>query len=320
MLTLISATSNTSECQKSGSARHLETEAITDDDDVIANSVEHGLGVRTHRLGGIDHRWIRPTSADRSVRGHSSTTSFRATSEAEKQLRRDALKAVGAWRDAGCPQRFPRARTWSGRPWTGSPASRFPMTTRPCTWRRWTSGREPASIPRKESARSHDSRCSSSVAAKPACWPASDSRKPGYRSRSSTRTTDVGGTWLENTYPGCRWTSPATTTATLRAQRLLQRLLRSSARVLRLLPRRCSTSTVSPTRPLAERGGTGGVGRDVGAWTVTARGRTARGVRTANALISGVGILNRPLIPDIPGMDQFDGRCFTRRDGTTRWT
>ena len=51
-------------------------------------------------------------------------------------------------------------------------------------------------------------------------------------------------------------------------------------------------------------------------WRVTAR--TADGLsatRTANALISAVGQLNRPLIPPIPGLDSFAGAAFH----TARW-
>ena len=46
-------------------------------------------------------------------------------------------------------------------------------------------------------------------------------------------------------------------------------------------------------------------------WTITARRPDgAQEVRTANALICGVGILNRPLILEIPGMAEFDGPLF----------
>jgi len=36
---------------------------------------------------------------------------------------------------------------------------------------------------------------------------------------------------------------------------------------------------------------------------------------TANVVISGVGILNRPLIPDLPNLDEFDGPVFH----SSRW-
>ena len=46
-------------------------------------------------------------------------------------------------------------------------------------------------------------------------------------------------------------------------------------------------------------------------WRVRVRGEDGREeVLTANALISAVGMLNRPQYPDIPGVDSFAGPCF----------
>ena len=46
-------------------------------------------------------------------------------------------------------------------------------------------------------------------------------------------------------------------------------------------------------------------------WNVRIRGADGREERlTANALISAVGMLNRPQTPDIPGLETFDGTCF----------
>ncbi|PQP53522.1 SidA/IucD/PvdA family monooxygenase, partial [Mycolicibacterium austroafricanum] len=48
-----------------------------------------------------------------------------------------------------------------------------------------------------------------------------------------------------------------------------------------------------------------------GQWTVTLRdadGSTEQ--RTASAIVSGVGFLNRPLIPDLPGLEDFAGPAF----------
>jgi len=51
-------------------------------------------------------------------------------------------------------------------------------------------------------------------------------------------------------------------------------------------------------------------------WHVTCRGVDGEvHTTTANVVISGVGILNRPLIPDLPNLDEFDGPVFH----SSRW-
>ena len=51
-------------------------------------------------------------------------------------------------------------------------------------------------------------------------------------------------------------------------------------------------------------------------WHVTARDKDGAKVQfTANAVVSAVGQLNRPSIPDIPGLDDFEGPVFH----TARW-
>jgi 4-hydroxyacetophenone monooxygenase len=123
---------------------------------------------------------------------------------------------------------------------------------------------------------------------------------------------DVGGTWLENTYPGCRVDNPNHNYSYSFAQRhdwplhfstqdVLLDYFRSCADVFGLREHvRFRTEVVSA------------------AWsdeslTWTVRTRDADGHEAtieANAVISAVGQLNRPLLPDIPGRDSFAGPTF----------
>ncbi len=124
--------------------------------------------------------------------------------------------------------------------------------------------------------------------------------------------TDVGGTWLENTYPGCRVDNPNHNYSYSFAQRHDWPLHFSTQDVLLDYFTRCAdvfglrehirfgTEVVSATWSDSDL-----------TWTVTTRGSDGReDAINANAVISAVGQLNRPLLPDIPGRDSFAGPAF----------
>ncbi|MFI6588428.1 flavin-containing monooxygenase [Embleya sp. NPDC050493] len=121
----------------------------------------------------------------------------------------------------------------------------------------------------------------------------------------------VGGTWYENTYPGCRVDvgnhfycysfEPSDHWSEFFArQPELQAYFES------VMNRRGITEHV--------RWGTEVVSAvwDEGSatWRVTVETDGARSVLTARAVISAVGLLNRPKLPDIEGMDDFAGPSF----------
>ncbi|WP_214400920.1 flavin-containing monooxygenase [Pseudonocardia lacus] len=118
---------------------------------------------------------------------------------------------------------------------------------------------------------------------------------------------DVGGTWLENAYPGAGVDTP------------------SHLYSYSFAPRRWSThfgkrdEVLAYLREVADRYdlrsrirfGVEAAGADYDAdrrrWTV----RTTDGERIeAHAVITAVGQLNRPKVPDLPGMGEFRGRLF----------
>jgi 4-hydroxyacetophenone monooxygenase len=123
---------------------------------------------------------------------------------------------------------------------------------------------------------------------------------------------DVGGTWFENRYPGCRVDVPNHLYSYSFAQRtdwpqqftpqeMLLDYFRACADDLDLTKHiRFGTEVVS-----AE------FRDDRGDWKVTIR--TADGATEtleANVLVSAVGQLNRPSLPDIAGRDTFAGPAF----------
>jgi 4-hydroxyacetophenone monooxygenase len=122
----------------------------------------------------------------------------------------------------------------------------------------------------------------------------------------------VGGTWLENSYPGCRvdvanhfysysfapnhdWGEFYARRDELRAY--LDRCATDYGTTERI---RFRTEVVAAT--FDER---------TARWTVRTRDAAGReATLEADAVISAVGQLNRPKIPEIPGLDSFDGPVF----------
>jgi len=118
----------------------------------------------------------------------------------------------------------------------------------------------------------------------------------------------VGGTWRDNRYPGCACDSPAFQYCFSFEQKTdwsrkwvnhteIQRYLEHCVQKYDLAPHIRFDTEVADARFDA----------DQGLWRV----QTAAGERfVAEVLVSGVGQLNRPAVPDIPGLDQFAGRRF----------
>jgi 4-hydroxyacetophenone monooxygenase len=123
---------------------------------------------------------------------------------------------------------------------------------------------------------------------------------------------DVGGTWFENQYPGCRVDNPNHNYSYSFAQRhdwplhfstqdVLLDYFRTCAREFGLLEHiRFETEVESATWSDTDA-----------RWTLALR--TVDGTEetlVAQAVVSAVGQLNRPSFPDIPGRDTFAGPSF----------
>ncbi|MFO7280809.1 MAG: NAD(P)/FAD-dependent oxidoreductase [Thermoanaerobacterales bacterium] len=123
---------------------------------------------------------------------------------------------------------------------------------------------------------------------------------------------DVGGTWYENTYPGCRVDNPNHNYSYSFAQRhdwpyhystqpVLHRYFRECADAFGLWEHiRFRTEVLSATWH-----------EDDHRWSVVVRdAEGAEHTLVADAVISAVGQLNRPHYPEIPGRDTFAGPAF----------
>ncbi|MGY6501242.1 MAG: flavin-containing monooxygenase [Acidimicrobiales bacterium] len=123
---------------------------------------------------------------------------------------------------------------------------------------------------------------------------------------------DVGGTWYENTYPGCRVDVSNLFYSYSFAQRQDWPEYYSSQHVL--LDYFRSVAADTGVRD-AVRFGTEvtAIEFDDGAatWSLQVVGPDGAEERIeANAVISAVGQLNRPNLPDIPGIERFEGPAF----------
>src|SRR3954451_7944256 len=121
------------------------------------------------------------------------------------------------------------------------------------------------------------------------------------------RGADVGGTWRDNDYPGCRCDVPSHLysfsfapnpdwTASFSPQPEIQAYLQRTARDFGVLPHLHLGVELQDARwdDLAQR------------WRVT----TNRGDITARVLVLGTGALSEPSIPSLPGLDSFAGTTF----------
>jgi cation diffusion facilitator CzcD-associated flavoprotein CzcO len=121
------------------------------------------------------------------------------------------------------------------------------------------------------------------------------------------RAGEVGGTWRDNSYPGCACDVPShlysfsfapnpNWSSTFSPQEEIQDYLRDVAREQDVLPYIVFDCAVQAAD----------WDDDAQLWRL----RTSRGERTANKLVSAAGALSEPAIPDIPGLDEFPGPVF----------
>jgi 4-hydroxyacetophenone monooxygenase len=126
------------------------------------------------------------------------------------------------------------------------------------------------------------------------------------------KNSDVGGTWLENTYPGCRVDNPNHNYSYSFAQRHDWPLHFSTHDVLRAYFSRCADDFGLRPHIRFNTEVTSATWSDTDMrWTVETRGSSGEtATLEVNAVISAVGQLNRPSFPKIEGRDLFEGPAF----------
>ena len=128
---------------------------------------------------------------------------------------------------------------------------------------------------------------------------------------------DVGGTWLENTYPGCRVDTPNHAYSYSFVPRDWPQFFSSQPVLLEYFQACAAQFGIRDRIRFATEVERLAFDEPSQTWTVYLRGPAGepRQPLRANAVISAVGQLNRPRLPEIPGCDTFRGASFH----TARW-
>ncbi len=123
---------------------------------------------------------------------------------------------------------------------------------------------------------------------------------------------DVGGTWLENTYPGCRVDVPNHYYSYSFAQRADWPYFYSPQSELNRYFRECVDEFgIRPNIRFNTEVSSVEYDDETATWTVcTVDSSGNEGTIQANAVISAVGQLNRPQLPKIEGRESFAGPAF----------
>ena len=122
---------------------------------------------------------------------------------------------------------------------------------------------------------------------------------------------DVGGTWLENTYPGCRVDSPNHTYSYSFLPNDWPQYYSPQKTLLDYFQRFASDFGIQEHIRFNTEVESVVFDEQNGSWIVTVRQANGdRAVLEANAVIGAVGQLNRPRLPDIEGVEKFDGPNF----------
>jgi cation diffusion facilitator CzcD-associated flavoprotein CzcO len=121
------------------------------------------------------------------------------------------------------------------------------------------------------------------------------------------RAQDVGGTWRDNSYPGCQCDVPSHLysfsfapnpgwSRTFSHQQEIWDYLRDCARRF----------DVTPHIRFGHEVREAAWDEDVGHWRL----ETSQGTFTADFVVSGAGALSEPSVPDVPGLADFEGPAF----------
>jgi 4-hydroxyacetophenone monooxygenase len=123
---------------------------------------------------------------------------------------------------------------------------------------------------------------------------------------------DVGGTWHDNTYPGCRVDIPNHYYSYSFAQRDDWPYFYSPQQELHRYFRECATEFgIRPRIRFGTEVTSMQYDEETGTWSLDLlRSDGREETLTANAVISAVGQLNRPQLPAIEGRDSFAGPSF----------
>jgi cation diffusion facilitator CzcD-associated flavoprotein CzcO len=121
------------------------------------------------------------------------------------------------------------------------------------------------------------------------------------------RADEVGGTWRDNTYPGCQCDIPSALYSFSWAPNPdWSRIYPLQSEIREYLRRVAEETGVIPYIRFGHEGRGAAWDDDAKVWRL----ETSKGELTANVLVTAMGGLSEPALPDIPGLDRFGGTVF----------
>ncbi|MFW5921044.1 MAG: flavin-containing monooxygenase, partial [Polyangiales bacterium] len=118
----------------------------------------------------------------------------------------------------------------------------------------------------------------------------------------------VGGTWRDNTYPGAACDTPSMHYCFSFARKVdWSRKWAPQPEILDYLERCVDEHGLRSHLRLQTEIESARFDEERGVWVLRTKGG---GTHEAEVLVSGVGQLGRPYVPDIPGLGDFEGPCF----------
>jgi 4-hydroxyacetophenone monooxygenase len=139
----------------------------------------------------------------------------------------------------------------------------------------------------------------------------------GIRYMVIEKNESVGGTWLENDYPGCGVDTPSHLYSYSFAPNNWSRYFARRDEIRDYIERCADEYGVRDNILLGTAVEQARFDVASGLWTVRARRATGEPVElSGNLLVSAVGQLNQPAVPSIPGADRFRGKVVH----SARWT
>ena len=121
------------------------------------------------------------------------------------------------------------------------------------------------------------------------------------------RADEVGGTWWHNTYPGCACDVPSHLYSySFAPNPEWSRTYSRQPEILDYLGRCADRFALHPHLRLGTEVKGADWDEEEGRWHV----ETSRGTVTARILIAGMGPLHSPKVPDVPGLESFEGATF----------
>ncbi|WP_213572983.1 NAD(P)/FAD-dependent oxidoreductase [Rhodococcus sp. USK13] len=122
----------------------------------------------------------------------------------------------------------------------------------------------------------------------------------------------LGGTWRDNTYPGCACDVPsALYSYSFAPNREWSRLFAGQEEIRRYIERTAGHHGIPGHVQFGTEVQRAQWNEDTRRWTVA----TTAGTFTSDAIIAAAGPWNEPLVPDVPGLDTFPGEVFH----SSRW-